>query len=121
MHAVSRRDDPLARQHGASAAVLGAVVQAHLPGPAPRGYGCPPNHTRSTGVQPTLCKAAGELVLGKAPAVRPSHWRAREAKKLLHPGGDLRDTGEERDAHLSTSEPQFDPIHSWPCTGTSLW
>lgn len=94
MHAVSRRDDPFASQQRASAVVLGALVHADLPGPAPGGHVSPPNHPHSTGVQPALCKAAGEHASGEAPGARPSGWRVREAKKLLDPGGGLGDTGE---------------------------
>lgn len=126
VHAVSRRDDPFTCQHRTSAVVLGAMVHADLPGPAPQGHVRPPNHPPSTRAQPAFCKAAREQVLGRAPGARPSGWRMMEAggagaKKLLDPGGDLGDVGEERGTHLSISEPQFDPIHSCSCTGISLW
>lgn len=61
MHTVSCCDDPFPCQHRASAVVPGALVQADLPGPAPRGHLRPPDYPHGAGAQPTLCKAAGSM------------------------------------------------------------
>lgn len=54
MHAVGRRDDPLAVNDGAAAGVTVAVVEADLPGPPAQGGLHSPNYPGQLCTHPTL-------------------------------------------------------------------